>query len=626
MVERSCHAPFSAERLALLGAPVWWMVLARAPMGFCGLDRSAIASGISGFVSVACLLTLRHRLRGTRWRSWMNAALAIAWLNLLLWPAGFLVTLPPGFTVAVGLLYYAPVAIAAHVCADAALEAHEWRAARAMSRALLSCVTCWPLLIALLFSRGTIGGGQRQSSELLFVACAILACLPYVLVLVGTSSMKVRPRVSSDCLKCGYSLAGLADKVCPECGAPPQPEQAFARPSVREPLPLSQIAAGLVCVQLVTLAAYFVSPDNRLEAYKPLFLLEREIELGPHAFSSWSAYGGEDRAETPPMREYLRRADAGLIIGADAHDLADRILARHADPSAPLYLWPEVFSTLDGQRLITQAQHDRFVAQMEKWSLQLPPSVAEGEHFSFAIQTTVRTCMQRPELKHAMNYPTYLVPRLIGAWIDGEPIPCPNRIFDQQSSGGSLFSAGQPLPRVPAGTGKRRVRLQIDRKGWDDAPGEDPAARPAPIFLEGDINVTAGNPNPVGIVTDPAAIGPLLEKWRWTYTSGDHDSIAIQVEAPPGEPALPFSIVAELDAEFNGKRYRAGRFVLKQGARALNVSTYHCWRPAGRPKLKLTLRTTPDAAACEPGVTSAWCGPEFGIAAELRDQAAPSTP
>lgn len=586
---------------------------------------------VAGSIITAAALMLR--LRGTKWGGWGRLALAANWLYAAVLTLSIVTDTPIAVQMAALVVAMLSVPLLAVALARAAADAREWKADRAWRLVSVVAPVCWLTLLAAQ-RLWPIGFGSLFSQAPLISAlgAVVLVFTPCVAAYRAAGASVPRYGFSGHCLYCNYDMRGLKVRVCPECGRDPmRGGSAIAdNPSaLKFPLRAWLVHASLGVVAALVLGALL--PNNTLERFKPLWLLMREMRLGPAAFNSHGVSAG--RGGFPPMWEILRRADKGEFDQATASRLADHCLRVQADAAAPLYQWPDLFAVLEAQGLVSDAQRAAFADRLAIYTLKLPLSVPEGGHLPFSVEVVSRAPWS---LKSSTPVRDWMVngPRLAAVYIDGVQIPAPAREADAIVQGATSvhdFTAAGELPRLPLGPGKHRVRMEFGVKWWinDYANQTSTPSAIRTIALEGSVTLTPGAPSPVARIIDPAAIKPLLERWTWTYESyrlgGYKGRNGVAIQAPDGEPPLPFSVTAGVVIAYKGKEYPMGRLVLKAGELKAFVNDHMSWEPDfPGDVLPLIIRAT--NIDFESGVTSAWAGPEQRVDAKFRDPPPPKSP
>lgn len=331
-----------------------------------------------------------------------------------------------------------------------------------------------------------VGASQTVSSNLLgILALLLLATLWVCFIRAASATTSLATAARGVCARCGFDLHGISGPLCPECGEPFEGEFPAHRAGTSERRQRPRLRPWLLAGALAippAFAAYALSPDNRHEAYKPLWLLIRDAKLLAPARESgigaqFAANGSGALAEHPgavrAQDELLARIKAGRMTAEDCAGLVSHALEIQSDSERPLGKWLEIFEAAYLLGGVPRSELERAFLGCAQWRLVTRKRIAVGDPFPMRLQLLWRGPDRATRLLPGANEFGYGVDLVLtDLRLGDQPMRDIPFRFSQGGSFGSWFDPGSfrresmpPVP-TPAATGNLSLTGRLQAR-WD---------------------------------------------------------------------------------------------------------------------------------------------------------------
>ena len=363
---------------------------------------------------------------------------------------------------------------------------------------------------------------------ILTLAAALLAGL--ALTLIG-----LRGRRADDhrlCRRCGFDLTGTpAAAVCNECGADlTRPRAIKVGHRVRRRLPLAIGLALLVpCVLVAALAGYVAARGVDVQAYKPAWLLSRELRSGdaPTRDAAVAELAGRLKAD-----ELSADAAAGVVEWALAMQ-ADR--DREWKP-----LWGGLIESARTNAKASDAQWQRFARGAFTPMLRVRDGIRQGDVLPMQIDFDQRVGLATTWLVHLDADDLRVGGRGVGQAIDSGMIHAPGFVM---ASDAGLTADGDVTGGLNIGAARAtgRARLVIGPAGPGAASAVPMSAGAVPPLARVEADLSAdltvrGRDEPANYSTGDESLRPGVESRVWITP------VRLQGAPAPATPAAVFGV------------------------------------------------------------------------------------
>ena len=289
-------------------------------------------------------------------------------------------------TLGSGLLWIRCAAAVRPVLPEAALSLQRTGNAWLLIHGLGSVV-----VVAIVYARGQ-GNLQVDTPLAPCLVWAVFA-VPVIMGLAGAAKLHAAlQRPADTCGNCRFSLVGLRDPICPECGAPVRGPLPGPGESAVEPDAVGlRVATAAILITGAGAAAYFQLPGNGLAKHKPFWLLRRDSLTTSGSPAPWHNFMGREKPKqryptpgaTEAIKELADRVNAGAVPPVFLGVLAEDTLTALEDVDLSFEDWTPLADEL--RAFWTPEQQDRFDRGTVVVSLEVPAAVPAGEAVAMRV-------------------------------------------------------------------------------------------------------------------------------------------------------------------------------------------------------------------------------------------------
>ena len=256
----------------------------------------------------------------------------------------------------------------------------------------------------------------------------VIAAAGLALTLLGLRGRRVDDHPL--CRRCGFDLTGNPDAaVCNECGADLTRKKAIRiGHRARRKLPLAAGLAVLVpCLVIAAIAGYIIARGVDVQAYKPAWLLSRELRSGDAA------------ARDAAVAELAKRLKADALSPGAAANVVEWALAMQADRDQQWDVrWGRLVESARADAKASDEQWQRYARQGFVPELSVRTDVRQGDPLLMLVSF-------RQRLGYVTAWQTFLVADDLR--VGGQPWPETIHRGERIGPGGSLATDGSSVVR-----------------------------------------------------------------------------------------------------------------------------------------------------------------------------------